>query len=154
MDSLFIPSLKEKARARRARIGIGIWNADAALIASLESSREYADLLLVGDPGCDCNLECAPSPAPWKELVRLLADGEIEGAVRGNLPAGRTMRALSERFGIQVRRLALLELSGWSFLLGPVGIDEGESMADRLELLLGGARLLQDLLIAAFSRGS
>jgi putative methanogen marker protein 4 len=145
MDSLFIPSLKEKARARRSRIGIGIWNADAALIASLESSREYADLLLVGDPGCDSDLECVPSPAPWKELVRLLADGEIEGAVRGNLPAGRTMRALSEQFGIQVRRLALLELSGWSFLLGPVGIDEGESMADRLELLLGGARLLQDL---------
>ena len=80
--------------------------------------------------------------------MRLLADGEIEGAVRGNLPAGRTMRALSEQFGIQVRRLALLELSGWSFLLGPVGIDEGESMADRLELLLGGARLLQDLQIS------
>ena len=151
MDSLFVSSLKEKARASRSRIGIGIWKADADLIESLQSAREYADLLLVGDPGCDCDLECAVSREPWKEIVRLLADGKIEGAVRGNLPAGRTMRALSEQFGIQVRRLALLELSGWSFLLGPVGIDEGECMADRLELLLGGARLLQDLGVSPVS---
>jgi predicted methyltransferase MtxX (methanogen marker protein 4) len=44
-----------------------------------------------------------------------------------------------------VRRLALLELSGWAFLLGTVGIDEGESMSDRLELLLGGARFLEGM---------
>ena len=151
MDSIFIQFLKQKARARRARIGIGIWNADAALIASLESAAEYADLLLVGDPGCACNLDCFISQEPWKELVRLLADGEIEGAVRGNLPAGRTMRALSEQFCIRVRRQALLELPGWAFMLGPVGIDEGESMADRLELLLGGARLLKSLGVKASS---
>ena len=41
--------------------------------------------------------------------------------------------------------MALLELSGWAFLLGPVGIDEGETMSDRLELLLGGARFLQGM---------
>ena len=105
----------------------------------------------MGDPGCDCNLDCVLSHEPWKDLVRLLAAGEIEGAVRGNLPAGRTMRALSEEFGIRVRRLALLELPGWAFLLGPVGIDEGERMADRLELLLGGARLLKGLGIKANS---
>ncbi|HUM81498.1 MAG TPA: methyltransferase, partial [Methanothrix sp.] len=151
MDSLFIESLKQKARARRARVGLGIWNADAALIASLQSAAEYADLLLVGDPGCDCDLDCFISQEPWKDLVRLLAAGEIEGAVRGNLPAGRTMGALSEQFGIRVRRLALLELPGWAFMLGPVGIDEGESMADRLELLLGGARFLKGLGIKANS---
>ena len=74
-----------------------------------------------------------------------MAEGEIDGAVRGNLPAGRTMRAVAEQFQIRVRRLALLELSGWAFLLGPVGIDEGETMSDRLELLLGGAKFLQGM---------
>jgi putative methanogen marker protein 4 len=145
MDSIFIRSLEERAKSRHARIGIGIWNADAELIASLQSATEYADLLLVGDPCCDCALDYVASKEPWKELVGLLAAGEIEGAVRGNLPAGRTMRALAEQFQIRVRRLALLELSGWAFLLGPVGIDEGESMADRLELLLGGAKFLQGM---------
>lgn len=149
MDSSIVLSLQEKARAKRARIGIGIWNADAALIQSLQSSAEYADLLLVGEPGCDCHdlggLECTHSKEPCKELVQLLASGEIDGAVRGNLPAGRTMRCLAEQFGVRVRRLALLELSGWAFMLGPVGIDEGESMSDRLELVLGGAQFLENL---------
>ena len=150
MDSDFIKSLQDLALARRARIGIGIWNADADLIASLQSAGRYADLLLVGEPGCDCNcdFDYVPAKEPWKELVRLLADGEIEGAVRGNLPAGRTMRAVAERFDIRVRRLALLELSGWAFLLGPVGIDEGETASDRLGLVLGGAKLLQEMGIA------
>ena len=148
MDSIFVRSLQERARSRHARIGIGIWNADAELIASLQSATEYADLVLVGDPCCRCALDYVRSKEPWKDLVRLLADGEIEGAVRGNLPAGRTMRALAGQFGIRVRRLALLELSGWAFLLGPVGIDEGETAADRLELLLGGARFLQDMGVA------
>lgn len=145
MDSNFINSLKQKAESRRSRIGIGIWKADAELIASLQSATKYADLLVVGDPGCDCAHDCISCKEPWKELVRLLAKGEIDGAVRGNLPAGRTMRALAEQFQIRVRRLALLEVSGWAFLLGPVGIDEGESAADRLELLLGGAGFLQGM---------
>ncbi|VVB68430.1 Uncharacterised protein [uncultured archaeon] len=145
MDSVFVHSMKEKARARHARIGIGIWNADEELIASLQSAREFADLVLVGEPCYDCALDHIATKEPWRELVRLLAEGEIDGAVRGNLPAGRTMRALAKQFDVKVRRLALLELSGWSFLLGPVGIDEGETISDRLGLVLGGARFLQNL---------
>ena len=149
MDSNFIKSLQNLALTKRARIGIGIWNADADLIASLQSAGKYADLLLVGEPGCDCSLDYVLAKEPWKELVRLLAAGEIEGAVRGNLPAGRTMRAVAEQFDIRIKRLALLELSGWAFLLGPVGIDEGETASDRLDLVLGGAKLLQKMGVAS-----
>jgi putative methanogen marker protein 4 len=145
MDSAFTHFLEEKARARHARIGIGIWNADAKLIASLQSATEFSDLLLVGEPCCDCALDYVSTDEPWRELVRLLDEGEIDGAVRGNLPAGRTMRAIAERFNVKVKRLALLELSGWSFLLGPVGIDEGETILDRLALVLEGAKFLQQL---------
>jgi predicted methyltransferase MtxX (methanogen marker protein 4) len=41
-----------------------------------------------------------------------------------------------EQFDVRVRRLALL---------GPVGIDEGETVSDRLELLLGGAKFMPDI---------
>ena len=148
MDSNFIKSLQDLAMSKRARIGIGIWNADADLIASLQSAGKYADLLLVGEPCCDCTFDYVPSNEPWKELVRLLAAGEIDGAVRGNLPAGRTMRVLAEQFDIKVKRLALLELSGWAFLLGPVGIDEGETALDRFGLVMEGSRLLQHMGVA------
>ncbi|MGV8175733.1 MAG: methanogenesis marker protein Mmp4/MtxX [Methanothrix sp.] len=147
MDSIFVRELQEKAKSRRARIGIGIWNADAGLIDSLQSAAEYVDLVLVGEPaGIDsAGLEWIETQEPWRDLARLLAEGKIDGAVRGNLPAGRSMRALADVFGIRVRRLALLQFSDWAFLLGPVGIDEGESMSDRLDLLLGGARLLREM---------
>lgn len=145
MDSVFVSSLKDMARTRRALIGIGIWNADAKLIDSLQSAKEYADLLLVGEPCCDCSLDYVPTKEPWKELVSLLANGKIDGAVRGNLPAGRTMKSLAAKFDIKVRRLALLELSGWAFLLGPVGIDEGETILDRLGLVLEGAKFLKNM---------
>lgn len=149
MDLAFLKSLEERARERHARIGIGIWRSDERLIASLRSATEYADLLLVGDPCCDCELDYIQAEEPWEELVRLLQDGEIEGAVRGNLPAGRTMRALAAGLGVRVRRLALMDLSGWAFLLGPVGIDEGETASDRLALVTGGAELLRGLGVAA-----
>ncbi len=145
MDSNFIKSLQDLALAKHARIGIGIWNADEELIASLQSAARFADLLLVGEPCCDCSFDHITTKEPWKELVRLLAAGEIEGAVRGNLPAGRTMRALADQFEVTVRRLALLELSGWAFLFGPVGIDEGETVQDRLGLALEGAKLLRGM---------
>ncbi len=149
MDRDFLRSLEDRARERHARIGIGIWNADAELIASLQSATEYADLLLVGVPCCDCALDYVATEEPWKELVRLLAEGEIDGAVRGNLPAGRTMSALAERFNVRVRRLALLELSSWAFLLGPVGIDEGETILDRLGLVLDGVNFLHQMGVSA-----
>lgn len=145
MNAAFVSTLREKARARHARIGIGIWNADEGLIASLQSATEYADLLLVGEPGCDCNLDYISTKEPWKDLIELLATGEIDGAVRGNLPAGRTMKALATEFDIKVKRLALLELSGWAFLLGPVGIDEGETISDRLDLVIEGTKFLRNL---------
>ncbi|MGB4696898.1 MAG: methyltransferase, partial [Methanothrix sp.] len=127
MDASFIKSLQDRAEKTHARIGIGIWNADRELIASLHSAQRFAELLVVGNVDESCPYEHICTDEPWKELVGLLANGVIDGAVRGNLPAGRTMRALAEEFGLPVRRLALLELSGWAFLLGPVGIDEGET---------------------------
>jgi putative methanogen marker protein 4 len=145
MDPGFIRSIEEKALARRARIGVGVWNADRKLLESLEDGAKYADLLLVGNPGSDCSLDRIWTEEPWKKLVELLAEGQIDGAVRGNLPASRTMKALSERFGIRVKRIALLEIPGWAFFLGPVGIDEGDSISDRLGLVIDGARYLEHI---------
>jgi putative methanogen marker protein 4 len=142
MDSSFARRLEDQARKSRAHIGIGLWKADANLLKSLHEAAEFAELVVVGD-ACESGLESIPSEQPWNDLVRLLAEGKIDGAVRGNLPAGRTMRALARQFDIKVRRLALLELPGWAFLFGPVGIDEGETISDRLGLVTDGAKYLR-----------
>jgi len=142
MDQGFIRNLEGKARSRRARIGIGMWKADKDIVDSLSQAEPFADLVLVGSPPSDCGYDTVRCQEPWKELPRLLFEGRIDGAVRGNLPASRTMRAVAERFSVKVRRLALIELPEWSFFLGPVGIDEGESISDRLALANEGAKLL------------
>ena len=145
MDSSFVSLLEEKARSRRARIGIGLWNADSELLSGLRSAAEYADLVVVGNSGSIPGARNIPTEDPCTKLVDLLENGEIDGAVRGNLPAHRTMRCLSRRFNVEVRRLALLDLDGWSFFLGPVGIDEGETIPDRLGLVVDGVRYLEHL---------
>jgi putative methanogen marker protein 4 len=143
LDCDFIKSLQGRARSRHARIGIGIQKADADLIGGLEAATEYADLLLVGDPCCDCALDYVTPEDPATELVDLLARGEIDGAVRGNVSASKAMRVLSKRFNIRVRRMALLELNGWVFFLAPVGIDEGETLSDKLDQVIDGAKFLK-----------
>ncbi len=142
MDKSFVRSLEGLAKKNRARIGLGVWKADSNLLTSLQEAAEFAELVLVGDAKID-GLECMPSEHPWEDLISLLASGEIDGAVRGNLPAGRTMKSLAREFNVKVRRLALIELSGWAFFLGPVGIDEGETISDRLSLVMEGSKYLR-----------
>jgi len=143
LDADFVRSLQDLARSRHARIGIGLQSADAALLKGLDPAKEYADLLLVGEPVGNCAFDYLPSSDPAAELADLLADGEIDGAVRGNVSASKAMRALSERFNIRVRRMALMELNGWAFFLAPVGIDEGETLEDKLDFIFEGAKYLQ-----------
>ena len=84
MDASFIRSLQDRAEERRARIGIGIWNADEELIASLHSAERFAELLLVGDLGADCPFDHMNSNEPWRDLVRLLASGRFLQHITGD----------------------------------------------------------------------
>ncbi|MCQ8902867.1 MAG: methanogenesis marker protein Mmp4/MtxX [Methanothrix sp.] len=143
MDRRFIDLLEEKARSCRARIGIGLVNPGRDVLESLVPAGEYAEIIAVGDAAPE-GIELIRSASPEEELIRLLMSSEIDGAVRGNISATRTMRALS-RAGIDVMRMALLELGGWAFFLAPVGIDEGETLQDKLELGMRGASFLRGM---------
>jgi putative methanogen marker protein 4 len=143
MDSDFVKSLQERAKTRHAKIGIGIQNSSADLIKGLQAATEFADLLLVGNPCGNCPMEYVTTDDPATKLVELLASGVIDGAVRGNVSAYKVMSALSRRFDIDVYRMALLEQNGWAFFLAPVGINEGETLLDKLNLVTNGAKYLQ-----------
>ncbi|MDD1753196.1 MAG: methanogenesis marker protein Mmp4/MtxX [Methanotrichaceae archaeon] len=149
MDSEFIRSLELMAKRSRARIGIGIWKADPELILSLKLANEFADLILVGDSSMESSLDYIKTDEPWAAICKLLAEGEIDGAVRGNLPASKTMKALASQFGMRIMRLALIELPGWAFFMGPVGIDEGETISDKLAMVMKGANYLQNIGISS-----
>jgi putative methanogen marker protein 4 len=143
LDQDFTSRVQSRARERRARIGIGVQNPDKGLIQGLKAASEYADLVLVGSGEAPSGLSFVESDQPWVVLAELLYTGEIEGAVRGNISASKAMKSLARQFHISVRRMALLEIGGWSFFLSPVGIDEGETISDRLDLVLEGAKYLE-----------
>jgi putative methanogen marker protein 4 len=83
------------------------------------------------------------SDDPGVSLVRALMDGEIDAAVRGSLPANETLRALREAAGVDhLLRIAILSTpAGRKFLLAPVGVDEGWTVAEKVELVEKGRDL-------------
>jgi len=83
------------------------------------------------------------SDDPAGALVTALMDGEIDAAVRGSLPANETLRVLREATGVaRLLRIAILSTGGGKkFLLAPVGVDEGWTVAEKVELVERGRAL-------------
>ncbi|MFA4934846.1 MAG: methanogenesis marker protein Mmp4/MtxX [Candidatus Methanoperedens sp.] len=140
-----LSEIERKARKNHARIGLGIGKISEKLIKSAEAAREYADVVLVGDEkeikATGTDLEIINSREPSKKLVELLVAGQIDGAVRGTLSATKTLSELKKSLNIKkLYRVALLETAdGKPFFLAPVGIDEGNSIDDKIELIRRGA---------------
>ncbi len=86
----------------------------------------------------------------YRDAVALLdglESGKIGAAVRGSLPAKELLGSLAERrAGLYIRRIALVTLpDGKPFLLGPVGIDEGGTLA-AMRALIGDSKEFCSLL--------
>jgi putative methanogen marker protein 4 len=149
LDAGFVDRMERAAKGRRARIGIGVDGGGPEIVAGIEGALEFAEIVMVGDPGPDFEigqkLEQVRTEDPASVLVDLLEKGEIDGAVRGNLSATKVMRKVARTFEVRVRRLSLLALPEWSFFLAPVGIDEGDSISDRLNLAVLGAEYLKSM---------
>lgn len=139
-----LSEIERKARKNHARVGLGVGKVSEKLVRSAEAAREYADVVLVGDEkqikAIGTDLEIIHSTEPSKKLIELLLSGEIDGVVRGTLSATRTLSELKKSLNItKLYRVALLETAdGKPFFLSPVGIDEGNSVEDKVELIKRG----------------
>ncbi|MEA1966318.1 MAG: methanogenesis marker protein Mmp4/MtxX, partial [Euryarchaeota archaeon] len=115
--------------------------ASESMIADIESARGFADVVLIGDESeisaTGTDLEIIHSGKPEVELVDRLVDGRIDAAVRGTLGATKTLGYLKSVLQVsRLERVALLTTAdGVLFFLVPVGIDEGNSVADRVDLV-------------------
>ncbi|HIH02212.1 TPA: hypothetical protein HA259_09170 [Thermoplasmata archaeon] len=113
-----------------ARIGIGL--DDAGLTMTRSRLREM---------GCRVELTGFDDPT---EMAHALSTEIVDAAVRGALSSRDTLHGLRAAFGTdRVMRTAVLgTASGKAFMLTPVGIDEGMSMDDRLQLVLSTTEYL------------
>jgi len=128
-ESLFL-----RARRPDLRIGLGVGkDLEKAREAELEAEdRGFAQVLLYNDAG---------------SLAEDLLNGKIDAAVRGDLDSNRAMGAVRKAFQVdKVLRAAFMEpLGSRMFLLAPVGIDEGWSVDEKVELARLAARLMRRL---------
>ena len=128
------------------RVGIGI--ADEAQKVVESATRVSGNFVTV----CYCQpgtveiktfrnlVQVVEHPHPGQALIDDLMAGRIDAAVRGTLPANDTLRALKKAEGVDhLERIALLEtVHGKKFLLAPVGVDEGWTVPEKLELIKKG----------------
>ena len=126
--------IEELSRGSRARVGIGCaTQGDAA--ASTVARAEAKGL----GP-----IELYASPT---DLLDALTTGTIDAAVRGTLSSHDVLPLLLERTVVtSADRAAIMDLGGdRTFVLAPVGIDEGRDLRERWDILKGAASLVSSL---------
>ncbi len=129
-------------------IGIGAGSDVEKVLQSISRVKGIAEIVCYCQPGTVVPGDAASSviiecEEPESAMVSALMDGTIDAAVRGSLPANTTLGALRESTGVDhLVRIALLETaSGQKFFLAPVGIDEGWTIPEKVELIGKGREL-------------
>jgi putative methanogen marker protein 4 len=128
------------------RIGIGIAEDAETVIKSANSVSGKFEIIcyciqgIIDRKSVGKWVSVAEHVNPEQALIDDLMAGRIDAAVRGTLPANATLKALKKAAGVDhLERIALLEtIHGKKFLLAPVGVDEGWTVAEKLELIKKG----------------
>lgn len=76
-----------------------------------------------------------------EEFAELLIKGRADAFIRGSLSASQLMARLKQKYN-NIYRASLLEIDGYKFLLAPVGIDEGDSLDEKIQIMELGAEFL------------
>lgn len=139
--------IRKKAIQNRARVAIGIRDPTKKIIANAEEANNqgFAEVVLVGDEqeisSLGTHLEIVGTSEPEKVMVDLLVSGYVDAAVRGTARASNTLSYLKKTLKMdKLHRVALLTTAdGTPFFIAPVGIDEGEDLADKMEFAILGS---------------
>lgn len=78
------------------------------------------------------------------ELAKAILDDEIDGVVRGSLPASGVIKEVKKHFP-EISRATYVNGEGHEFLLTPVGIDEGSTVEDKLKIAINCGNFLRNL---------
>jgi putative methanogen marker protein 4 len=80
-----------------------------------------------------------------EELVELLINGYYDAAIRGSLSASKIITNLRHRYTDKISRASFFDLDGHKFFLAPVGIDEGDSVDQKLQIADAGTEFLKTI---------
>jgi putative methanogen marker protein 4 len=123
---------KAKGPDRRIGIGVAVDHDKVEASASIAKASKFGKVKLFTDVD---------------EMVRELRNGNLDAAIRGSLDANLALKAIKKQFKVDhVSRMAILQpRSGHMFFFAPVGIDEGRTVQQKVEMVTAGASLLRRL---------
>ncbi len=83
-------------------------------------------------------------------MAQHLKEGRIDAAVRGDLDSKQAMLAVKRVFGLErLERMVMVQPRGGSvFLLAPVGVDEGATIEEKVDMVRRGVALLRRMGVA------
>ncbi len=147
-----IENIFSMAKTNKARIALGAGiegedyfkRAEEKALSAIENG--YGDVILVSEKKSK-DIDTIVSDNPCLTLVDLLVKGEVEGAVRGSLPATHTLSCLKKHYPKILRMAFLGTYDDRYFLIAPVGIDEGRTLRQKLEFAEFGIKLAEKLKI-------
>ena len=136
------------ARRNRARIAVGIGseNVNTTITGAEQAeSAGFAEVTLVAGKRLETALPTFVSSDPEAALIQLLKEGKVDGVVRGSLSASTTLKNLKSLMGLEkIMRVSLLKTpEGKFFFFAPVGVDEGWTVEEKVELGVLGADLMR-----------
>jgi putative methanogen marker protein 4 len=121
-----------KAKGPERRIGIGVAGDPDKVeaSASIAKASKFGEVTLFTDA---------------EEMVRALRNDQLDAAIRGNLDANLVLKAIKREFSVdRVSRMAILQpRNGRMFFFAPVGIDEGRTVAQKVEMVVAGTALMR-----------
>jgi putative methanogen marker protein 4 len=137
---------RAKANCARIALGVGSEYVDKTVAGAEDAvAKGYAEVTLVSRERLTTKLPCVVSDDPEAALIDLLKNVAVDGVVRGSLSANATLKHLKTAMGLEkLMRVSLLKTPGGRFFFfAPVGVDEGWSIEDRVELGEMGAMLMR-----------
>jgi len=79
-----------------------------------------------------------------EEFIESIIGNKAQAYVRGSLGASQIMARLRNRYK-EFYRASFIEIKGHKFFLAPVGIDEGDHLEQKLQIIELGARFLEKI---------
>lgn len=135
----FTTRVEDLLKRGRPKIGFGLARIDEEILRSLEKSKRYAEIELVGPPEIHCrrtmrNFTVIADEEPEQKLAERLATDQVQGIIRGTLDDDRTTQAYEMRTHERYTSgPALLEdPSGRQFVMSPLDYDRGWTREERL----------------------
>jgi putative methanogen marker protein 4 len=121
-----------KAKGPERRIGIGA----AGDLDKVEASASIAKASKFGEIKVFTDVN---------EMVKELRNGQLDAAIRGSLDANLALKAIKREFSVDhISRMAILQpRNGHMFFFAPVGVDEGRTVAQKVEMATAGAALMR-----------